>query len=211
MKICPRCDKILLETSTKKYCSIACRSKFKYIRDSEKLKQKRLINKDKINEYQVKWRLANKDKIQLQNAQYREENKTTCLALQAEWRATHREQIRQYHINYFQKVRKHDLNFKLRNNLRIRLYKALKNDQKVGSAVSDLGCTIEELKKYLESQFKPGMTWENWSRYGWHIDHVVPLVHFDLTDPKQFKKACNYTNLQPLWAQDNLSKGDKLC
>lgn len=76
---------------------------------------------------------------------------------------------------------------------------------KAGSAVRDLGCTVEELMVHLEKQFQPGMTWEN--RGEWHIDHIKPLASFDLTDEVQFKEACNYTNLQPLWAKDNLSKG----
>ena len=69
---------------------------------------------------------------------------------------------------------------------------------------------MEELKIYLESKFLPGMTWDNWSKDGWHIDHVVPLASFDLTNKEQFDKACHYTNLQPLWAKDNLSKSDRL-
>ena len=54
------------------------------------------------------------------------------------------------------------------------------------------------------------MNWKGWSVRGWHIDHIIPLVSFDLTDRKQFLKACHYTNLQPLWAEENLRKGAKI-
>jgi hypothetical protein len=87
------------------------------------------------------------------------------------------------------------------------LNQAFKKNYKTGSAVSDLGCSIEEFKLYLESKFLPGMTWDNWSRTGWHIDHIKPLSGFDLTDPIQLQDACKYINLQPLWASDNISKG----
>jgi hypothetical protein len=88
---------------------------------------------------------------------------------------------------------------------------ALKTDQKVGSAVRDLGCTVGELKAYLESKFQPGMAWQNWGVGAgkWNIDHVRPLVSFDLTDRQQFLQAYRYSNLQPLWSIDNLSKHDK--
>jgi hypothetical protein len=62
---------------------------------------------------------------------------------------------------------------------------------------------------HLESKFQYGMNWDNWSFEGWHIDHIVPLASFDLTDRKQLLLACHYTNLQPLWAIDNFSKGDR--
>jgi len=71
-------------------------------------------------------------------------------------------------------------------------------------------CKVDELKEYLESQFEEGMTWDNWSRDGWHIDHIVPLSFFDLIDSEQVKKACHYTNLQPLWAEDNLRKSSNV-
>src|SRR3990167_4263324 len=77
-----------------------------------------------------------------------------------------------------------DIQFKLAGNLRIRLNKAIRNNQKAGSAVKDLGIGISEFKLYLENQFEEGMTWDN---YGlgvdkWNIDHVIPLSSFDLTD-----------------------------
>jgi hypothetical protein len=103
-----------------------------------------------------------------------------------------------------------DIKFKLSITLRTRLNTALKNNNKVGSAVKDLGCSIEEFKRYIESLWQPGMSWDNWSKDGWHIDHIAPLSSFDLTNVEDFKKACHYTNLQPLWAYDNFRKSDKL-
>jgi hypothetical protein len=93
----------------------------------------------------------------------------------------------------------------LQARLRSRLHNALENNTRRGSAVRDLGCTIAELKVHLEAQFTAGMTWE--SRGEWHIDHVRPLSSFDLTDRAQLLKARHFTNLQPLWGPDNLSKG----
>jgi len=95
--------------------------------------------------------------------------------------------------------------YRLRDNLRSRLNKAIKGNYKSGSAVSDLGCLIGELKIHLENQFEEGMSWENYGK--WHIDHIKALANFDLSNPEELKKACHYTNLQPMWAIDNLRKG----
>jgi len=99
---------------------------------------------------------------------------------------------------------------RLRTALRGRLRDAIRGSYRVGNAVRDLGCTVEQLKTHLEAQFKPGMSWDNWSLDGWHVDHICPLASFDLTYRDQFLEACHYTNLQPLWAKDNLSKGSKI-
>jgi hypothetical protein len=72
-----------------------------------------------------------------------------------------------------------------------------------------LGCDWQTARKHLEQQFKPGMTWENHGIHGWHIDHIRPLRSFDLTDPAEAKVAFHYTNLQPMWAEDNIRKGAK--
>lgn len=101
---------------------------------------------------------------------------------------------------------KTNIYFKLGHNLRSRFRRALNGGYKTGSAVRDLGCSIEEFKKYIESKFKDGMTWENYGFNGWHLDHIIPLYNFDLTNREQLLKAVNYTNFQPLWSYDNFKK-----
>ena len=100
-----------------------------------------------------------------------------------------------------------DPTFKLKMSLRGRMYKVLKGIVKVSPTLTLVGCTVEELWIHLEKQFKPGMTREN---YGlWHVDHIKPLSAFNLFIPEQQMIAFHFTNLQPLWAKENLSKGPK--
>jgi hypothetical protein len=106
--------------------------------------------------------------------------------------------------------KQNDIQFRIKYNLRNRMNIAIKNNSKSGSAVRDLGCSIEEFKLYLEAKFQEGMTWDNWSRDGWNIDHIIPLSSFDLTNREQFLKAAHHSNLQPLWAKDNRKKGDRI-
>lgn len=89
--------------------------------------------------------------------------------------------------------------------IRTRLLRAVESNAKAGSAVSDLGCSIDYFKYHIESQFLDGMTWENHGE--WHFDHIVPLSTFDLTNREEFLKAVNFNNIQPLWATDNIRKG----
>jgi len=101
-------------------------------------------------------------------------------------------------------------------NLRSRVRRAIHNEiykpgstSKIGSAVRDLGCTIPEFIKYIESKFQPGMSWDNYGKE-WHLDHIIPLSNFDLTNSEQFRKATHYTNYQPLWKVDNFKKSNKI-
>lgn len=80
--------------------------------------------------------------------------------------------------------------------------------QKCSTTFNIVGCTAMELTANIERQFLLGMNWEN--RSDWHIDHIIPLRFFDLTERSQREKAFHFSNLQPLWAADNISKGDKL-
>lgn len=123
------------------------------------------------------------------------------------------EKYREYARSYFREKYKEEYHsnpqLKIANNLRKRLRTSLKENKgiRIGSAIRDLGCSISELKAHLETRFKEGMSWENYG--SWHIDHIKPLSKFDLTDRSQFLEVCHYTNLQPLWAYENMSKGNR--
>lgn len=102
-----------------------------------------------------------------------------------------------------------DPTFKIEKVLRTRLRSAIKraNTTKSKKTFKLIGCNTLFLEKYIENMFKEGMTWENHGE--WHIDHIKPCASFDLSDPKQQIMCFHYTNLQPLWEEDNLSKSNK--
>lgn len=177
-----------------------------YLKRWEKLSVYRIQNREKTNKRMREYYQLNKEKICLYQKTYSEKNSLKI-----------NEKKKVYKKNNWDKIykkikykRENNIQFKLADSLRTRLRRALKANYKSGSSVRDLGCTIEELKILIEKQFEEGMTWENWKIHGWHLDHIIPLANFDLTDRGQFLKACHYTNLQPLWASDNLKKGAKI-
>ncbi len=107
--------------------------------------------------------------------------------------------------------RKNDVLFKLKCNLRSRLravFRTASKHSKPKHTIELIGITWEELRIYLESKFKDGMNWNNYGYYGWHIDHIIPLA--SAKTEEEMIKLCHYTNLQPLWWKDNISKGDKM-
>ena len=191
---------------------IKIRSKVYNEKNKEKIKEQKKAyrerNKDKFIEYKKDWRKSNRERLLVKGKTYYETNKEIIKIKNKNYRS--RQEVKQKRNDALRLRRKNDIQYRLNFMLRKRLTTAIKNNQKSGSAVKDLGCTIEELKQYLESKFSPGMTWDNHGLNGWHIDHIKPLVSFDLTDRKQLLEACHYTNLQPLWAKDNLSKSDKI-
>ena len=130
------------------------------------------------------------------------------------WRKTNyelnKEKIIADTAEYKNKRRKTDIGFKILTNLRCRLYKAVKNGSKAKRTLELLGCTVEHLKQYLKSRFTEGMSWDNYGLYGWHIDHKTPCANFDLSKESEQRACFHYTNLQPLWAEENHKKSNKL-
>jgi len=104
-----------------------------------------------------------------------------------------------------QKRRDTDHKYRLMMALHCRLYMAVR--EKAGNTMKLTGCSKEELCTFLEAEFSPGMTWENYGE--WHIDHIRPCASFNLEDAEEQKKCFHWTNLQPLWAADNIRKSDK--
>lgn len=154
-------------------------------------------HKDAIKQYKKDWAKANKERIALLKKIHYSENK---------------EEIIEQKRIYNNEKRATDVAYRLKANLRSRLNVALKRQKKSGSSIKDLGCSAEFLKKYLESKFVEGMSWENYGRGlgKWNIDHIQPLSNFNLSDPLQVAAVCHYTNLQPLWFEDNLKKSNKV-
>lgn len=191
----------------KEYNKIKYKNNREEIRKATRARNKEnpIPNRERVK----KWKEENPDKVRINHKRYYARHKKEILERR---RDTHRK----YRKNNPDKVRKwrlkdnSKLSTRVSNNLRSRLRTALKGNYKSGSAVRDLGCAIDEFRKYIEGLWTPGMSWENYGKFGWHIDHIVPLSSFDLTDREQFLKACHYTNLQPLWAEDNLKKGNKI-
>ena len=105
-----------------------------------------------------------------------------------------------------QKRRDEDPRYRVMMALHCRLYMAVK--EKKGKTMELTGCSKEELMTHLESKFIESMTWENYGE--WHIDHIRPCASFNLEDPEEQKKCFHWTNLQPLWAKDNLAKSNRL-
>jgi len=124
------------------------------------------------------------------------------------WKQSHTEVVRDINKKYVTNKLENDVDFKVLHGLRCRMKNAIKKQYgaKALKTMELLGCSIEECRKHLESQFAIGMSWDNHG--DWHIDHIKPCASFDLTDPEQQKQCFHYTNLQPLWAEDNLKKSD---
>ena len=95
---------------------------------------------------------------------------------------------------------------RLRQLLKNRIWWALKGAAKSATTLRLLGCTLDEFKRHLESHFAPGMSWDNYGRYGWHIGHVRDCCSFDLTVASEQRQAFHFTNMVPQWAQDNWRK-----
>jgi hypothetical protein len=105
-----------------------------------------------------------------------------------------------------------DPQYRIRQLLRQRMKKVIKRGQKTGSTLDLLGCSTEHVRAHIESQFKPGMNWNNGGtgKGKWHIDHRIPCASFNLTDKAQQRLCFHWTNLQPMWSIANMKKGRHL-
>ena len=151
-------------------------------------------NKKKRDETSKKWRQNNRERYNKQvNKSYHK----------------HKKKIIKKQVAYNREKYKTDIIWILKRRLRARVQHALKGITKSKKTLELLGVPhMDFFKTWIECKFKEGMTWEN--RHLWHIDHIIPCSHFDLTKPEEQAKCFHYTNLQPLWASENLSKGNRI-
>lgn len=161
-------------------------------------------NPDKVKSYRKKYWAENKEKLGEVGRQYKKKNRKEMRASHKKWCDNNIEKVRQYRRDDYHK-NKDNPEWRLIHYLRSRINKALKKPRSV-SIIKSIGCSPAELVEYLQERFQEGMTWDNHSVHGWHVDHIKPLALFDLSNPDELKKANHYTNLQPMWGSENCSK-----
>ena len=180
------------------------KNKVKYMIRESKYKEK---YPEKASEASRKSYKKNKEQVLERSKNRYYNNKEEIRQQHKEWRINNKVQIKDYHRDRYH----NDIKYRITEKLRKRISVAIREQYtiKAFSSIELLGCNIESIRQHLEDQFTEGMSWDNYGLYGWHIDHIKPCAKFDLTDPEQQKECFHYSNLQPLWAFDNLSKGDK--
>ena len=141
--------------------------------------------------------------------EYYQDNKQVLKEKRKHYYRNNKAKVRKCESRYRKKRLKHDVKFKMIMRIRNHLNQYLQ-DGKRFSSMKYLGCTLDELKTHLESKFQDGMSWDNYGRDGWHIDHIYPLSKADLTSEDECFRVFHYTNLQPLWAIDNIKKSNKI-
>jgi len=223
-------DKIYkIKNSTK----IKERNHLKYLEEKEwfsiKHKVYRLQNKAKIKKRSKEYIKNNKEKIRKKRKMNYQKDRLNILQKQKIYNLSRKDKLKEYKKKYYLKNKKkllrkalkysnnrykNDIDFKLKTGLRHRLFLLLKRNKinKNESALKLLGCSFDFFKTHMESLFQKNMTWDNYGKSGWVIDHIRPCCSFDLSKVEEQKKCFHWSNLQPLWNKDNdlKSKYDRL-
>ena len=213
---------------------IACKEYYQKNRERllNRAKKNHLGNRERNRKRFKKYSMENKDKITQYNKIYYEENKEKAIEYRKRYYKENGEMVRQKRKQYRKKnielikksahldkpnrnrkrreKYKTDIGYKLERILRSRLTKTLMDKIKKENTFILLGCSIEYLKNHIEERFKPGMSWDNYNHETWHLDHILPCASFDLSDINQQRKCFHYSNLQPLWAKENMEKRSKI-
>lgn len=201
MKTCTKCkiEKDFIEFS-----------KDKSRKDGYQKKCKICSKKYKITSigYHKNYNIINSNKKKVYNKQYYVKNKEVIKELNNKYRLENKEKTNEYYRDYNKNRKLVEPIYKLICNTRNLIRMSMKGNgyTKKSKTYEILGCTFEEFKQHLESKFTEGMTWENQGK--WHMDHIYPVSL--ATDENHLIQLNHYTNFQPLWAEDNLKKGNKL-
>lgn len=170
----------------------------------ERLKNRYDSKKPDVLQNQREYRIKNADVIRERRRRYRSQNAAKIKAAKQAYAANNREKI----AKSIARRRANNPIARMANSMRRSIRRYLDAGQKGEmSSFEIIGCSKDDLRKHLESKFNDGMTWQNYGKH-WHIDHIVPLVSARTVE--DVKKLCHWTNLQPLTAFENISKGSKI-
>ncbi len=185
---------------------ISVRAKSYRTVNSEKLRAQKSAYSAATRDKRKAYDAANAEKISKRDKAYRQKNIDRITARHAAHKRKNRAEINEYQKKRYRE----DSLYVLRVTYRTRILDAMRRGKYTKRSKTShlLGCTCAEFKAHLESLFLPGMTWENRGKYGWHIDHIIPLG--TASTQEDIERLCHYTNTQPLWAEDNHRKGCKI-
>lgn len=215
-KICNKCgiEKDVCEFGVQNNKKDKLRSSCKECRKIEGIlyrqnnKEKRELTKknwrNRNLDYDKNYYLKNRERRYERQKDWNKKNKERLKKARKQWKENNKEKMKNYHNDRIKHQRKTDPIKKLIFNVRCRVSSILKN--KKDKTFEIVGCTPEFLREFLSKKFTEGMTWENQGQ--WHIDHIIPLS--SAKTEEEIYKLCHYTNLQPLWAEDNLKKSNKI-
>jgi polyribonucleotide nucleotidyltransferase len=189
MKTCIKCGKNP-KHSTLSICR-SCRKEYN------------TLNKEQIKRYNKSRYEKDKPEILKKIRSYHSKHKTEIKEYQQLWFKENKDRINQFSRTKYNSNIEFKIKLLLRGTLLSKL--KIKNASKYSSSLKLVGCTIEELRSYLEKQFLPEMTWENHGSI-WEIDHILPCASFDLTKEEEQKKCFHYTNLQPLFKTTEIAE-----
>ena len=168
-------------------------------------------NRDKTRKATAAWYAKNKAHASEYDKKWRLENKDRKIAQIKRWAEKNPEKVKQYRDRGNAKVRS-TIKGRINDAFSSAIYRSLRGDKGGRHWEKLVGYTIEDLKKHIEKQFKDGMSWDNYGKYTWHIDHKIPVAVFNIVSPEclDFKRCWALSNLQPLWAKENHSKHSKI-
>lgn len=217
MKICSKCkkEKELEEfTKCKKalggynyYCK-ECIKKINILNKKNNpnyYKEYYIKNKNYINTRNKNWIKENKERFDLINKKWELNNPQRSKENRNNWRKNNKESIRNRDKIWKFEKRKNNPNFRVLDNTRVRINKAIQKGFKNKHTLELIGCKIEEYRKYQESMFFPEWAWSNYGEL-WEIDHIIPCSSFDLTKLEEQQKCFHYTNTRPIWKTTETAK-----
>jgi hypothetical protein len=163
-------------------------------------------NKEKILVEQAEYRENNKEKISEKAAEYYKKNKDKLAEYRKVYRQKNKDRLNKQEVQR----RQQDPMVRLKHNIRTRVQEMFKKQgyTKNSRTHEILGAEWDVVKQHIEALFWPGMAWDNLGNLGWHLDHIIPLA--SAATEEELVKLNHYTNLQPLWWDDNYNKSDRL-
>lgn len=162
---------------------------------------------EKVKQNNAKWAANNPEKVKNYSKWYYSVNSEERKKYNSKWYSNNPEKIALYRSTYYNKI-KDDPQKRIFVSMRKacnRVVKQVGLGKKPTNTFKWVGCSPEQLKAHIESLFQEGMTWDNYGKHGWHVDHIRPVSSFK---PEEWEQINHYTNLQPLWWRDNLSKSN---